>query len=798
MKRSTLNLVFVLGLLFSFLSAPLAYAKSAHYWYKQGQKAETRGDLQAAYQNYLKAYQEKPSDEWYRVAYLRVRYPVAAAYVQRGEQLEQLGDNSGALAQFMLALQVDPSNMLATQDIAALRNKINATAKGNNMQSPRTAGEAFAELAPPLQLKPISNEPLTLHMVEDSKVIYEAVGKAAGINVLFDPDYVSKRIQVDLNNTTLPNALRVIETVSNTFFRVITPNTIFVAANNPAKRLELQEQAVQTFYLHNVTQQSEFTDVETALRNIFQMAHITGIPSQNAIVMRGTPDEMLLAQQLIRELDRPRPEVLIDVAILEVSRNFEREIGLQLPQTASVNLVASTADNSSSSSSSSSSSTTSSTGSLTLNNLAHINSNNFSITIGQAQANLLLTNSNTEIIQEPRLRASDGQDAQLKIGEKLPVATGSYQTGASTALVSSLVNTQFQYLDVGVNVDITPTVLSNREVSMKVKIDVSSQNGTEDLSGVKEPIITQRVANETIRLRNGEANMIGGLRQVQTSTSISGTPGLSELPILKYIFGDHDEQTQKDDLVFLVIPHIISDQQPTQSDMAPIATGTSSEFQVYPMSQMQPATEPKSQPAVEQQRYENRNQVPGSTQPNTPSWPRPAQTSPASQAQRSPEAVAEQAMQQMTREQTGTAPALLELTPTQTTVAPGGTVQLAVNLEGGHDVYSVPMQLHYDASRLSLINVVLQGKSPGSVSFLGKDGQAVALVHRDDGGGRVEISASRPPGVAGVSGSGGLCVLTFKGVAPGPALVQLLQSNLRNSQQQTIPAVGSVAEIQVK
>ena len=155
-------------------------------------------------------------------------------------------------------------------------------------------------------------------------------------------------------------------------------------------------------------------------------------------------------------------------------------------------------------------------------------------------------------------------------------------------------------------------------------------------------------------------------------------------------------------------------------------------------------------------------------------------------------------MQQMTREQTGTPPVLLQLTPTQSTVAQGGIVQLAVDLEGGHDIYSVPMQLQYDATRLSLINVDLQGKSPGQMSFLGKDGQAVALVHRDDGGGKVEISASRPPGVQGVSGSGELCVLTFKAKAPGSALVQILQSNLRNSQQQAIPTVGSVAEIQVK
>jgi general secretion pathway protein D len=779
MKRSTLAFAFALSLVLFFAAAPRAQAQSAHRLYKQGQKAENRGDLQAAYDDYSQAYRKKPSDERYRVAYERVLFPVAAQHVQHGEQLEKLGDNSGALAEFMQALTIDPSNELASQDIAALRNKINAAANHNNSEAPRTAGEAFAQLAPPLQLKPISNEPLTLHMVEDSKVIYETVGKAAGINVLFDPDYVSKRIQVDLANTTLSQALRIISTVSNTFYRVITPNTIFVAADTRAKRMQLEDQAVQTFYLHNVTQQSDFTDIQTALRNVFQTAHIFGVASQNAIVMRATPDELLLARQLIRQLDQPKPEVLVDVAVLEVSRNFERKIGLQLPQTATVNLQASTSSSSSSSSSSGSSSSSSTTSSgLTLNNLAHLNSNNFAVTIGQAQAALLLTNTDTQIIQEPRIRASDGQDAQLKIGEKLPVATGSYQTGAATAIVSSLVNTQFQYLDVGVNIDVKPTVLSDHDVSMKVKIDVSSTNGTENLGGVDEPIITQRVADETIRLKNGEANLIGGIRQVQTSNSLSGTPGLSELPLLKYIFGVHDHTVSKDDLVILLIPHVVSAPTMNPNDLQPIDTGTSDAFQVRTVSQSQPAPQPAQKaPAA---------------QPATQAVTQTAQP------QTSAQAVAHQAMQQMTQEASSGPPALLQLMPSQTTVKPGSTFQLAVHMEGGRDVYAVPMKLKYDASRLSLVNVNLQGAGRAQMSFLGKDGQAVALVHRDDGGGHVEISASRPPGVKGVSGSGTLCVLTFKAKAPGAATVQITRPVIRNSQQQTMPAVGSLAVVQVQ
>ncbi len=141
-------------------------------------------------------------------------------------------------------------------------------------------------------------------MAEDAKVVYQAIGKAAGVNVLFDPDFNSKRIQVDLNNVSLLDALRIVGVMSNTFWRPVTSNTIFVAQNSRTKRQELDEQAVQTFYLTNAWQQNDLNDVQTALRNVMPNAKVYGVQSQNAIVMRGTPDELLLAQQLIDDLDK--------------------------------------------------------------------------------------------------------------------------------------------------------------------------------------------------------------------------------------------------------------------------------------------------------------------------------------------------------------------------------------------------------------------------------------------------------------------------------------------------------------
>lgn len=778
---------------------PMASARSHHpsasRLYKQGQQAEARDDVETAYEDYYQAFQQKPDDLRYKTAYERTRFTAAAQHVKHGETLRDQGDVTGAVTEFLRALQIDPSNELAGQEIRATRQMEAAKQSkpiAENLGEPvsPTVEHELSDVGGPIHLRPLSNEPLTIHAVEDSKVIYQTVGKMAGINVLFDPDYHSQRIQVDLANTDLYDALRIIGVVSGTFWQPITSNTIFVAENNRAKRMELEDQAVQTFYLTNISQPNDFTDIQTALRNMFQTAKIYGVASQNAIIMRGTPDELLLAQKLIDDLDKAKPEVVLDVAVLEVSRNWERNIGLQLPQTATVGFQASNFNQNSSSSSSTSSSTSNNSSSnsnnssngLTLNSFAHLNGTNFAVTIGQAQANLLLSNTSTKILQDPRIRASDGQEASLKIGERIPVATGSYQTGAATAIVSSLVNTQFQYLDVGVNIKVKPTVHYDRDVTLKLTIEVSSTNGTENLGGINEPIITQRTVDQTIRLKEGEANILGGILQKQTSNTLSGTPGLANLPLLRYIFGTNDKTVQDDQIVFLLIPHVVRAEMLDPLNLREVDSGTTN--------------------SIELRHINYDTAIPTATQQTTPTMvgappaQGPGQAAPTTAAAAAQAAVAG-TQQQAPAQAPGQSPVQLQLTPELEQQKVGSTFQVQVNLAGGKDVFSVPMQLQYDQTKLSLINVDL-GDNQNGANFLGKDGQAVALVHRDDGNGNVSISASRPPGTRGVDGSGTVCVLTFQAKAAGPAAIVVTRPVVRNSAQQAEPATGSRAIVQVQ
>jgi general secretion pathway protein D len=798
-------LVLMMGLfLFYYTPSVLArsHGPSASKLYKQGQKAEARDDIENAYNFYYQAYTKKPEDVRYKAAYERTRFTAATLHVKHGEALRDQGDVTGALTEFLRALQIDPSNELAEQEIRATRRKSAekaAKAKANessreNQGEPIPPGEAaeMSEMGAPVHLRPLSNEPLTIHAVEDSKVVYQTVGKMAGINVLFDPDYTSKRIQVDLANTNLYDALRIISVVSGTFWQPVTSNTIFVAQNTRAKRTELQQQAVQTFYLTNVSQQNDFTDIQTALRNMFQTAKIYGVASQDAIIMRGTPDELLLAQKLIDDLDKAKPEVVVDVAVLEVSSNWQRNIGIQLPQTATVGFQASNFNTTNTNSGSTTTdqngnpttTPTNNSNGLTLNSFAHLNGTNFAVSVGQAQANLLLTSSSTKILQDPRIRASDGQEASLKIGERIPIATGSYQTGAATAIVSSLVNTQFQYLDVGVNLKITPTVHYDRDVTLKLDIEISSQNGSTNIGGITEPIITQRTVTQTVRLKEGEANILGGILQKQTSNSLSGTPGLARLPLLKYIFGDNQKTTSDDQIVFLLIPHVVRAEMLDPLNLRQVDSGTSNNIELRHMNWEKGVT-----PAEEQQQESPVMLGAPAKSAAAPAVPGAAAPTPTTAA-----GAAEAAAANM---QAG--PVQLQLAPQIQNAKVGSTFQVKVNLAGGKDVFSVPMQVQYDQTKLNLINVDL-GDTGGAngMDFLGKDGQAVALVHRDDGNGNVAISASRPPGARGVSGAGTVCVLTFKATTAGPAAVVITKPVVRNSEQQAEPTTGSRAIVQVQ
>jgi general secretion pathway protein D len=436
---------------------------------------------------------------------------------------------------------------------------------------------------------------------------------------------------------------------------------------------------------------------------------------------------------------------------------------------------------------------TGSTTSPTINTFAHLNANNVIVNIGPATLNALYSDADTRVLQNPSIRATDGQRATMKIGSKIPIATGSYNAGVSTGVASIGVQTQFTYIDIGVNIDMTPTVHFDREITLKMKIEVLSQINTVTISGVQEPVIGQRTSEQVITLKDGEPSLLAGIITKSDSLNINGTPGIGEIPFFKYFFTSRDKINDKTEIVFIIIPHIVRESVLTRVNTRAIDTGTGQSIELRRNAAMEDASEainpiakPRTGPptTAANAAAAMAQQLSQQTQPLTP----PAATQPAGQ---------QPAAQQPGTQQPAPAnvpgggpPVSFTVVPPSSNQAVGSTFQVAVMLGNGRDIFSVPLQMKFNPAVLQLVNV-------DTGDLLSRDGQLASLVHREDNG-LVAIAATRPPNATGVNGQGSLCTLTFKAIAAGDSDLTLVKVGALNSKQANLPAVGSQAVVHVK
>jgi len=752
------------GLLVLLAIVP-AIADKAKSIYEKGQDAEARQNYEAAYDLYKQAYDLKPKDLRYRTSFERMRSKAAQDIVHRGQVLRDEGKLQDAVAEFQKAIQIDPSLFMAQQELKRTLQMIN----DKENPPPQAAGppssleRKIKEAGGPVELVPISNTPLTIKATDDSKVIYETVGKIAGINVLFDPDYTSRRIRVELNGVTLEDALEITALESKTFWRPVTGNTIFVAQDNPAKRKELEQSVLKTFYLTNLSQPTELQDVVNAIRAVLDVQRVQQLLSQNALVVRGTPDQIALAEKLVEDLDKARPEVIVDIAVLQISKDRSRTLGLSPPTSATVTLQANVSTGTTATTTTTTSTAASSSG-LELNTLGSLNATDFQVSIGSANLSAVMGDSDTKMIQNPQVRALDNQKATLKIGERVPVATGSFQPGIGGVGINPLVNTQFQYLDVGVNIDVTPHVHGDRDVTLKISMEISSVVGQSSIGGISQPIIGQKKIEHEIRLRDGESSMIGGILDDSETRSLAGIPGLTQIPILKYLFGQTTQDHEQDETVFVITPHVVRGTMVSELNQRQLDIGTANTIALRHVSRPAAAVAPAVQPPM--------SQAPGV---QTPANQPPANQTPNQAA--NPTALS------------GTN---FLFDPGQITAAKGSTFVVNLLISGAQNVYSVPVQMNYDPAKLQLVNVSNGG-------FLSQDGQAVALVHREDETtGTLQITATRPPGAGGVSGQGAVVTLTFQAKAGGQTPLTITRGGARDPGQQSITVNGAQASVTVQ
>jgi general secretion pathway protein D len=767
--------LFVLLLLCLRLPVLARHVDSAKALYEKGTDAEARQDYEHAYDYFQQAYNLKPKDLNYRTAFERTRFLAGSSLVHRGQIMRDAGKLQEALAAFQKAVDIDASSFIALQELKRTEQMIRDAQNPEpaNPGPPTALRKRLESAQGPVELAAISNVPITLKVTEKSNVIYETVGKLAGINVLFDPDYTPRQVRIELNGVTLQDALEIISFETKTFWRPVTPNTIFVAQDNPAKRKELEQNVIKTFYLSNLSQPTELQDIVNAMRTILEVSRIQQLPSQGAIVVRGTPDQVALAQKLVDDLDKAKPEVLIEVKVMQVSRDKAHTLGINPPTSVSVQLQNNLNTTTPVSTTTTTTTTSTTSTGLSLNQIASLNATDFNVTIPQATATALMSDTDTKVIQSPQIRALDGQKASLKIGDKVPIATGSFSSGIGSigAGISPLTNTQFQYLDVGVNIDVTPKVHAGREVSLKLSMDVSDVDSYVSIGGISQPVIGQRKIENEIRLKDGEVSLLGGMMEDSKTKALTGIPGLASIPFLKYLFAQDTSDHSTNEIVFVLIPHIIRAPDNHGTDeMLDVGTANALSLRRDNVKVAAPAVAP----------------APGSS-PGAHAAPVvvPMQTPAAS--------VPGQAAQaQLPQAQAGGAAGTFLFDPPTLNQPKGSTFTVNVMVSGGQNVYSVPVQLNYDPNQLQVVNVSNGG-------FLSQDGQLVTVVHREDTAtGTMQVTASRPPGAGGVSGQGAVVTLTFMAKGPGQSALTITRGGARDPAMQPIAMAGAQAAITIQ
>ncbi len=724
--------------------------------YNQGKKAETIQDYDAAFVYYQKAAKSDPYNASYKIKLNRIRFEASELHVKRGVEMRKQGDLQGAAAEFQRALAIDPASPVADQE---LRKTVEMIAEKNRAadaaaEPPADANETPMAAMPP-EIKPLSRAPINYRASNDAKIVFDTIGKLAGLTVIYDPDFPARRISVELNNVTLEQALEIVSLESKAFWKPVTENIIFVIPDQVQKRRDYEEQVVKTFYISNTVQPQDLTEIVTGLRQLLDLKRIQQLNSQNAIIVRDTPDKLLLAEKMIRDIDKAKPEVVVQVEVLEARTDRLRDLGILPGQTATVAINPNTTTG-----------TSGSTNNINLNTLRHLNATDYVVTLPSLTANAVLSDTNTKIIQNPEVRSLDGQTAKLRIGDRIPIATGSFSSGIGgiggvaggvAGGISPLVNTQFTYLDVGVNIDLTPRVHPNRDVSLKLKVEVSSHTGDSVIGGITQPIISQRVIEHDIRLKEGEVSILGGLVQRTDSKALEGWPGLARLPLLRYLFSHDRVNHQEDEVLIVLTPRIVRIPEWTKANLRPMYSGSETNVQVKRETEVR---------APAQQVQTNQNM-------GAPT-PTPGTTAPAAGTVQ------------------GAAAAKIHFDPQSLSLKAGQTATIGVVVENVNDLFSIPLLLQYNPAVISVEEVQHGG-------FLSGGTQEIAIVQQVfKEKGQAIISATRQPNTPGVSGSGTLIGIVVKALAAGSSNLSIVQVNAKDSQQRLIPLVTSEATLQVQ
>ena len=751
-RPSTAHIVLLLIIL--ALSSGCA-ASSA---FKRGKKFEKLRNYDEALENYRVAYEEEPKNHEYRLYFERARAQAAIAHLDSGRKLREIGKLEDALVEFRRSAEIDASNPVAGQEIAATEKAILERERKQDEEKRKLAEivERNKVVSPRETLASVNATPIVLKLTGDLKRAFESIAKISGINVIFDSDLGQKlttQVPVDLSNVTVIEALDLLSLQTKTYWAVVNSNTIIVTNDNQQTRQFYEEQIIKTFYLGNTLATADLQEVLNTLRTLLDLRKVGIINAQNAIVIRDTADKIAMAERILLSIDKAKPEVLIDVAVLEVDRSYKQTLGIAPPTSiTAANPPGSTGTT------------------VSIKDADRLGSGNFYFTI--PTATFLATRTNARVLQNPSLRASDGKVAKLRIGTQQPVAQGSFQpTFGGTVGGSPVV--QFTTIDVGVDLDFTPRVLMNRDVAMNVVVKVKAINGFEVLSGNRYPILSNRSVEHDIRLKEGESSIIGGIIADSDSVSTEGIPGVEKIPLLKYLFATESKDRQEGELIIVITPHIVRLPDFADSDLESLAimgSGISPRFIGKPV-QLGNGKGAEARPAVPA------TALPGAVQPTTT----PAPVAP-------PPPAAQQSIENLPVPRL----AFVRLAASPTDVSVGGKLTVAVSIENAQDASASSFALSLNPKVLKLVGV----QDGGFLSQGGRPSSLSPTIDNDQG--TATVSLTRPPGSPGVSGSGILANLQFEAVGPGIASITFSQASVTDASQTPLPTSSSGTQVTVK
>lgn len=553
------------------------------------------------------AVRESGNDRELRATYYRQRDTVSAQLVAQAETERLNGRLAASRALFERAQRIDPNSprvrdgliVLDSEERVAsglaearvlIEKKQNEAAERQLRELLRMApshaearrllerlrAEAPPPSLPPTALSEALGKPITLDFRDvQIKAVFDLIARTTGLNFVFDKDVrADTRVTLFVRDTSVDEVIRLVMTTNQLERKLLNPNTLMIYPDTPVKKREYQELVTRSFYLAN----ADVKQAQTLIRTLVKTRDIFIDEKLNLVMVKDTPDAVRLAEQLIESLDMAEPEVMLDVEVLEVTRNRLLELGLRFPDQIGYGRLqpdlSTTIVNEGVTQSNTSLGGQLAEGYVDLRNRSGLTS---FVANPAVVLNLRSEAGSGNTLANPRIRVKNREKAKIHIGDKLPVFTTT-----STANVG--VSASVSYLDVGLKLDVEPNVHLDNEVAIKVALEVSSV--VREITGPANALAYQigtRSAGTVLRLRDGETQVLAGLISDEERSAANRLPGLGDIPVVGRLFSSTRDNSGKTEIVLLITPRVVRNVTRPESADAALPAGSESSVGTLPL-----------------------------------------------------------------------------------------------------------------------------------------------------------------------------------------------------------------------